>query len=154
MPPILPIAHLTAAAAFAVVPMQDNPAMPALGPCALPGMTTVSSLADFPASLRAELTRFKDGFSDAGGPFNRDDVIDTPPAPQRRFLRGYGDGKRWILWYEHGGYGYHLHVVAARTDSRGEVRMDPFARFSGYTGSQMCEASKAYLAGVGTSTEL
>jgi hypothetical protein len=46
-----------------------------------------------------------------GGEFNISDVIYGASPPQRRVVEAGRAGDRWFLWYEHGGYAYHQHLV-------------------------------------------
>lgn len=134
-----------AAAARAAHPAKA----PHLGPCRLSGTTEARSLAELPPPVAAGLASFfapRGGFADANAPFNATDVVDSAnPLPSRRFLRAYGKDGRWIVWYEHGGFAYHRHATGVTIDSAdGPARVDPFDRFSGYTGRHLCSASRAY----------
>ncbi len=52
------------------------------------------------------------GVADRGETYNATDIIKYPERPTRRFLFGAVDDRTAVLAYEHGGRGYHIHVVA------------------------------------------
>ncbi len=112
-------------------------------------------MADLPDAVAAELRRLfnsQSGLADAGEPFNATDVVFWP-LPHLRFLRAIRRGDRWAVWYEHGGLGYHGHVQGVRVAADGRARVDPFGRFSGQSGEQLCRASQAYFDGVASATD-
>jgi len=130
--------------------------MPKLSACTPAGAKAVYHLSDLPPEAVARLKRFfKEGFADAGAPFNSTDVIRDHAVPQRRFLRAYQHGDKQIVWYEHGGRGYHLHALGMieRPEQTG-LEVSPFAWFGGGNNADLCAATKAFFAGVQTSQEM
>ena len=116
----------------------------------------VTRLHDLPDEVRLTLQTFLQdggGIAEAEGLFNPTDTwIGHPPYPRRRFVRAYGHGNRWIVWYEHGGLGYHLHAIGV-IQSQKTARMDGNARYVGFDGEQLCAGSRAYFGGAQTSQE-
>lgn len=144
-----------------VVPLQDElreprVPMPRLSACAPAGARTLHHLSDLPPEAVERLrTFFKEGFADAGAAFNATDVISDPLVPQRRFVRAYQHRDRWIIWYEHGGRGYHLHALGMiNGPGQSSPEVSPFAWFGGGNTAQLCSASMAFFDGVQTSQEM
>jgi hypothetical protein len=48
-------------------------------------------------------------FAGSGTPWNYSDVLNG--LPQRHLTKTEQKGSRWIIQYEHGGYGLHVHTV-------------------------------------------
>ena len=75
--------------------------------------TYFSRLEDMPEPIQAD---FRERVGRVAAPdeaFNPGDVIYTDdPTPERRFLRGLRSGDYWFVWYEHGGFAFHRHVLA------------------------------------------
>jgi hypothetical protein len=139
-------------AALALLLQHTSPAeakpypMPLLAPCRLnQPAEMIASRRELPAALNAGLSRLfarDGGLSDAGEPFNPSDVITDTTPPQRRFLRAYHAGHHWIIWYEHGGLGYHLHAIGFRQS--GDIfQAVPRERFV----DDPCKASNVILSG-------
>lgn len=133
--------------------------MPKLAPCEFgqPAQQTLL-LEALPKEIQSELSRFfgpAGGLVDANGAFNRTDVIDDPKVPQRRFVRAYFVQNTWLIWYEHGGFGYHLHTLAltrwpgGRSD-QANYRATPESSFTG----DLCVGSKAFLAGARAASDM
>ncbi len=80
---------------------------------------TIDTLASLPSLIQDDLrTRMAPPLylqmplmSDRGGAFNATDVIIDPATPLRRFLHAGQADDLWFIWYEHGGRGYHAHIV-------------------------------------------
>ena len=121
---------------------------------------TARSVAELPVALRRDLLSHLRAASDGEGddaraliaapeaPFNATDVggvgrPNQPPLPHRRFLRAGLVGGTWFIWYEHGGRGYHAHLVlyaAPRQDAPAML----LANFS-LAASDLCAATDAAL---------
>lgn len=131
---------------------QPTPPMPELHACrSAVSSTSVNTLSELPGDAQAELRRFfPEGFADAGFPFNPTDVVGGDTPPQRRFLRAYEQEGDWIIWYEHGGRGYHLHALGLRQRKSGR-KVDGFARYTGNTAQHLCAATRAFFDGAMTS---
>jgi hypothetical protein len=130
---------------------------PKLAACEVADAQVVNSFLGMPADVRIGLRRaFKGQFAEENGPFNASDFIDPHnPVPQRRFLRAYKRGNVWLVWYEHGGIGYHLHASGlTKRHDPSSVEMDSDARFIGSTAKDLCAATKAFFEGVRTSSDL
>ena len=55
--------------------------------------------------------RIDNGIAPIGGKFRATDTVFDPSLPTRRLkLAGYRDNV-WFIWYEHGGIGFHQHLV-------------------------------------------
>ncbi len=78
---------------------------------------SVQRLSDLPAAIQGLLqARVPGGIAAAGSPYNATDVVADESLPSRR-LRGAGrTGPLWFVWYEHGGRGYHQHLVLFRSE--------------------------------------
>jgi hypothetical protein len=76
-------------------------------------VTFISRLEDMPASIQAD---FRGRIGDIAGPgeaFNSgDETVVGDTTPTQRFLRGVQSGDYWFIWYEHGGFAFHRHVLA------------------------------------------
>lgn len=114
------------------------------------GAVVVYRLADLPPAVASEARRgfAVGGIAEAGAPYNATDVM-REGLPQRQFVRGYGVGRYWILWFEQGGFASGRRTVALRrVDPRkggaARYQMEPGTVFAG----DSCAASKAILAGV------
>jgi hypothetical protein len=76
-------------------------------------VTFLSRLEDMPASIQADFRRRVSRFAGPNEAFNPGDVTyEGDSTPERRFLRGVQSGDYWFIWYEHGGFGLHRHVLA------------------------------------------
>ncbi|AQR74484.1 hypothetical protein [Sphingomonas sp. LM7] len=128
------------------------PAMPAFPACSFDQTAKlVERKTDLPATAAAELERFfqgTQGIAEAGDYFESTDNIRFSDAPRARFVRAYGVGKFWFVWFERGGIGLSRQVVALGPwrgdDGKIGLYTLPGSHFSG----DLCAASKAYLAGV------
>jgi hypothetical protein len=131
---------------------RNHPDMPVFPACDLGGGPVVTTMADLPQAVSAELTRFvgPGPISDADGPFNSTDVVDGT-VPQRRFLRAYLTEKAWIIWFEVGGSVAGPRTIALYRDPRSPASYPTFeARRGTMFAGDLCAASKAILAGVVT----
>jgi len=129
---------------------RNHPDMPLLPACDLGGSAVVTTMADLPLPVSAELKRFvgPDGISDADGPFNSTDVVGDG-VPQRRFLRAYPTGDIWIIWFETGGNVSGPRTIALYRDPNSAAFSPTFqARPGTMFAGNLCAASKAILAGV------
>jgi hypothetical protein len=127
---------------------------PIVAECAIPGSKVVYRLADLPGDVRAQLVgAFDDGFAEVETAFDATDVH-YPGRPERRFIRAYQSGTKWMIWYEHGGRGYHWHAVGMRKQSASRpISLDRNAKYVGSDDS-LCAASKAYFAGARASEDM
>ena len=50
--------------------------------------------------------------ADHGAPFEATDALGPENHPQRRLVLATHVGDTWFIHYEHGGFGYHSHLVA------------------------------------------
>ena len=76
----------------------------------------VDSLKSVDSLLVSQLLNLtnQEPIAEIGQPFEATDVIGDTSIPMRRFVTAGVDTsekKYWILCYEHGGFGYHLHVA-------------------------------------------
>jgi len=73
-------------------------------------------LRDIDAAALAALKRqFSDGdrrLADRGAGFEATDMIGPEGFPERRLVLAVRAGHTWFFHYEHGGRGYHSHLVA------------------------------------------
>lgn len=127
---------------------------PSVAECAIAGSKVVYRLADLPDDVRAQLVgAFDDGFAEVETAFDATDV-DSPGRPHRRFIRAYQSGTQWMIWYEHGGRGYHWHAVGMRKQSESRpISLDRNAKYVGGDAS-LCAGSKAYFAGARASEDM
>ena len=75
--------------------------------------TFVTSVRRIPPSVMTELLvrmKYDARLADPGASFNSTDVID-PSYPMRRLILAGIDARSWFVSYEHGGRGYHRHLV-------------------------------------------
>lgn len=76
-------------------------------------VANISRLENMPASIQADFRGRVDSIAGPNEPFNPGDVSYAGDStPDRRFLRGVQSGDYWFIWYEHGGFGFHRHVLA------------------------------------------
>ena len=130
---------------------RHHPDRPGLPRCDIKAGTVAHTMKDLPRPVRDELARFSAaarGMADAGERYNGTDVIDGD-VPGSRFVRGYGLRDMWIVWCERGGIATMMRTVALRPVSGGRgaapaYRVEPGTMLGG----NMCEATKALLAGV------
>ena len=79
-----------------------------------------------PESIQADFRRRVGPVAAPDEPFNPGDVSyggDTTPS--RRFLRGLRSGFYWFIWYEHGGFGLHRHVLTYSIMVNGSTYQGP-----------------------------
>ena len=99
-----------------------------------------------------------------GEAFNSsDDYVVGDMTPDRRFLRGVQSGDYWFIWYEHGGFAFHRHVLAYAIRFNGNSslsgsriapgRMKAWRRISRRIDRHPCVATDAILDGVFASEE-
>ncbi|MEP7706813.1 hypothetical protein [Paraglaciecola sp. 25GB23A] len=70
------------------------------------------SLNELPKNVQNYLNEhIKDTISPVDGAFRATDVIIDPNIPTRRLLLAGIDANLFFVWYEHGGRGYHHHIV-------------------------------------------
>jgi hypothetical protein len=65
--------------------------------------------------------------ADKGARFNATDVVDTR-LPMRRLIGFSVSNTESFIWYEHGGRGYHQHLVRFRNDQPEQV-LDSYVLF-------------------------
>lgn len=111
----------------------------------------VRSLKDAP-DIAAEFARQGLRVADVGEPFVPHDVVDSSrDLPHRQFIRAYAFKDRTIVWYHHGGFGTHNHIVELRESRDAQAGPDssPVLRLTGarLTGN-LCVATRALLDGV------
>ena len=76
-------------------------------------VTFLSRLEAMPASIQADFRRRVGHVAGPNEAFNPGDVSYLGDStPERRFLRGVQSGDYWFIWYEHGGFAFHRHVLA------------------------------------------
>jgi hypothetical protein len=128
-------------------------------------VTTLSRLEDMPASIQADFRQRVGQVAAPDEAFNPGDVSYVgDPTPERRFLRGVQSGDYWFIWYEHGGFAFHRHVLAysIRIDGSAYLSGEPHRAQPGdrvettleanLTGDP-CIATDAFLSGVYPGTE-
>jgi len=77
--------------------------------CPVPaGFTAFATLDALPPAIQTDLKLKTGGLSPADGPFQATDVGD---GPRRRLVAAAGNEALDVVIYEHGGRGYHRHVV-------------------------------------------
>jgi len=69
----------------------------------------IVSLQELPRELRHELTSHLPDIVDRGESF---EATHVGYGPRRRFIIAAATESRWVIAYEHGGIGYHIHVLA------------------------------------------
>lgn len=84
-------------------------------------VASFSRLEDMPQSVQADFRSRVGQVALPSEPFNPGDVYyGGDPTPSRRFLRGVQSGDYWFVWYEHGGFGNHRHVLSYVVSFNGE----------------------------------
>ncbi|HEY5347265.1 MAG TPA: hypothetical protein VIJ72_03660 [Rhizomicrobium sp.] len=75
--------------------------------CQFPnGVHNAVALDEFPRPIRSALHRHLPDLVDPGQPFNASAIM-TGSESQRRLVRGFRHGARWVIGYEHGGRHYN-----------------------------------------------
>jgi hypothetical protein len=97
-----------------------------------------SKLAE-PAGLPAELG----GLAPRDGYFNATDIV-IPALPIRRFIGGGRAGNRWFLWYEHGGFAIHAHLVVVDLPP-GAIAPLPRANMTAWPPPRLCALTAGVL---------
>ena len=102
-----------------------------------------------PQPIRTDLLSRTGPMASRDEPFNATDysVPATADLPHHRFLRAAHTGLRWMIWYEHGGYGDHVHLAVYVLGVRG-TDPTPIASPSGNLVGPPCAAAEAVLKGV------
>jgi hypothetical protein len=77
--------------------------------CVPSAVSPIASLQELPRELRHKLTSHLPDMVDRGEPF---EATDVGSGPRRRFIIAAATESRWVMAYEHGGIGYHIHVLA------------------------------------------
>ena len=113
----------------------------------------VSSLfrfADLPEAVRTDLTDRAGTLADRGEPFNSTDVVTNGDGPGRRFIRAVQSEDNLFVWYEHGGIGLHVHVLAYDIGRASGIPLQsaPANLEANYVTFNPCAATDAYLDGV------
>src|SRR5665213_464260 len=74
--------------------------------CQFPnGVQNAVALDEFPQPIQSTLHRHLPDMVDPGQPFNASGIM-TGSESQRRLVRGFRHGARWVIGYEHGGRHY------------------------------------------------
>jgi len=132
-----------------VTPIPDTPEPPA---CSFErSATLVTRKTDLPAAAIAELDRLFEtahGIAEASDYFEVTDSVSVSDAPRARFLRAYGVGELWFVWFERGGIGLSRHVFALGPRRGDDGKIGLHALPGSYFAGDLCAASRAYLAGV------
>ena len=73
----------------------------------------IGSLQSLPTFMSAALkaTLHGEAVADAGAPYDATDVLSGDGRPRRRLVFAGRGANMWFVYYEHGGRGYHRHVV-------------------------------------------
>jgi hypothetical protein len=112
---------------------RTRPVSPAIWPvlrrhgvedCWMPAPATgANTLEGLPPPVGAALIAFMGGKpADPGEPYNRTDVLGEENEPQRRIEFWQRRGDTWFIYYGHGGYSWHSHLVGIQlTDYTGAV---------------------------------
>jgi hypothetical protein len=111
-------------------------------------LTWVHSISQLPLAIQNDLKLRGIILAGKDENFNSSDLLEQ--VPSRRFLKAGNLLNQWIIWYEHGGFGYHKHVVGYRLRSRPNLEPSSTrnAQFiANYVGNQ-CAATNAILSGV------
>ena len=118
-----------------------------------PAATYFENLDALPDVIRADLLSHTGAMAARNEPFNPTDVGTPATAglPHHRFLRAAHAGLRWMIWYEHGGYGDHIHLAVYVLGVRGSDP-SPIASLSANLVGPPCAAAQAVLSGVGAAT--
>ena len=123
----------------------------AVDACVLPdtSATYFDRLDALPEPIRTDLLAHTGAMAARTEPFNAVDYATpaTASLPHHRFLRAAHSGLRWMIWYEHGGYGDHIHLAVYVLGVRGRDPT-PFASASGNLVGPPCAAAEAVLKGV------
>lgn len=127
------------------------PAMPEFPACSFEQSAKVAARkTDLPAAALAEVEGFLQGtqgiaagdYFDSSGSFR---ISDTPRA---RFVRAYGVGKLWFVWFERGGIGLSRQVVALGPGHGDDGEIGLYALPGSHFSADLCAASEACLARV------
>ena len=123
----------------------------AVDACVLPDPAAVyfDSLDAVPEVIRNDLLARTGAMAARAERFNATDFSTsaTVSLPHHRFLRAAHTGQRWMIWYEHGGYGDHIHLAVYVLVVRG-TDPTPIAHLSGNIVGPPCAAAEAVLKGV------
>jgi hypothetical protein len=148
------LAILLAASAFLTTAQANEEEEGPDPTCAITRSTViVRRFADLPAAIRDDVLR-GGAIAEAGQPFIRSDVVRYRERglPDRRFVMGGSSDGNWFVWFEHGGFARHYHVLGYHpVYSSGNERPD-LLRAADFIG-EPCEAINAFLRGVMTSLE-
>jgi hypothetical protein len=111
----------------------------------------ITSLKDAP-TIAAAFKGAKLDMADAGEPYIPYDSEDEKSRglPHRQFLRAYEFERRTVVWYYHGGFVTHVHVVelAKQLDDKGRVATVLGLRGNVNVSGPPCKATQALLDGV------
>jgi hypothetical protein len=128
------------------------PAMPEFPACSFDRPAKLAERkTDLPAAVIAELERLfrsAHGIAETGDYFEATDNIRFSDAPRARFIRAYGVGAYWFVWFERGGIGLSQHVVALGPWRGDDGKIGLYALPGSFFSGDLCAASKAYLGGV------
>jgi hypothetical protein len=90
----------------------------------------LAGLTELPAPIQSLLeARIPEGIAAVGAPYNATDYITDESLPSRRLLGAGRTGPLWFVWYEHGGRGYHQHLVLLRSSGSASAEVVASAVF-------------------------
>jgi hypothetical protein len=141
------VAALAAYQAWSNGGMSPSPALT----CRLPrGVEQYPSFDALPAAMRQFLAlRFAEppsnpGIAERNAAYEATDLLRSS-LPMRRAIGTGRAGTQWFLWYEHGGYGPHMHFVLL-TPGFGESEPQVLANITTST-RRLCALTNAVLTG-------
>ena len=147
------VAVVVWALASAAVHAQTTPDrwLASVDACVLPDPAAAyfDRLDAVPEPIRTDLLSHTGAMAARDEPFNAVDVMTpaTAALPHHRFLRAAHSGRRWMIWYEHGGYGDHVHLASYVLAVRG-TDPTPIASLSAHMVGSPCAAAEAVSKGV------
>ena len=90
---------------------------------------------ELPEPIRASLRQHLPDLAARDAAFQRHDVVPDPPLPLRRFAWAVSGRRSWVVVYEHGGFGDHVHAITFRERGaphpRGQYMLFPNANLIG-----------------------
>jgi hypothetical protein len=90
--------------------------------CPMPvSAQSTTALNVLPQPVMAVLRERVPNLSPAEAPFNAGDIVlPGQKGLDRRFMRAFVSGSRWVIAYEAAGIGYHHHVIAIERPPNGD----------------------------------